>query len=159
MTDEESLDYLKKTYPSILSQAKSNRDEYFSKVMGNVKTYWRKKNSLVFKRSQENLFIFGFYCEACVVSRVVLEDAIRRKYNPSSKKTLETIIDECLIGKTKDLAHKIRKNGNNFAHENWRRRQPLFPEKDEKEKAMKSAKALNQVLVDLGYKEPEFFQG
>jgi len=160
MTKNTDLEFLTSMYPAKMSQAKLNYGEYLEKVMGDVKVYVQKRDSLVFQRSQEDLFIFGFYEEACIVSRVVLEDALERKYTRNSYERLKDFIDRVLDGQTKELAHKIRENGNVYAHEKWKELDPgnLNTRELAREKAMKSAKALNQVLVNLGYKEPELFK-
>jgi hypothetical protein len=152
--NEESLKYLENTYPTKVSELKNNFELYKKEVMGNVKTYIQNKNSLVFKRSQEDLFIFGFYSEACIVSRIVLEDFLKRYFNKQNKK-LETIINEALENENKELAKIIQKNGNDCAHELWNKNSEIQTNK-EKKMALESAKALNQLLVNLGAKTPEY---
>lgn len=158
--DCENIDYLQKIYPERLSQIKKNARDYRKKVMGEVKTYLQKRPSLVFQRSQENLFVFGFYKEACVVSRVVLEDVLRREYNPSRNMVFKTIIENYLPSEElKKLAHLIRENGNVFAHESFNsNNEDNLLELNARQKAIESAKSLNKIMVDLGFKTPEYIK-
>lgn len=156
MVDKESLDYLTKTFPAKLSNAKHNWEEYKEKVMGKIRTYLITEDTLMFSRSQETLYIFGFPAEACMVSRVVMEDCLRRKY-ADNELNLKKLINKYVPETSRELAHKVRKNGNEFAHEAFKfEKKPFEDRVNAEEMAIESAKSLNQLLVDLGIKVPEY---
>ncbi|MFA5930814.1 MAG: DUF4145 domain-containing protein [archaeon] len=153
----ESLEYLISYYPAQTCTIKERSGFYMKKVMGKVKTYILKKDSLLWTRSQENLFIFGFPKEACLVSRAVLEDTLKSEFDCEHCKNLYGVIECNLSGENKALAHKIRKNGNDYAHEKFDANSLGVVESMVADsKSISSAKALNKLLTNLKIKIPEY---